>query len=225
MRHAHRRLRLVHVLPAGAASAEQVDAEILLGYLQLVLLVSLREHHHRRGARVDAPLRLRLGDALDAVSAALEAEEPVGPLALHREDDLLVAVERGLVCGHHADTPALRLAVARIHPEEIAREQGGLLSPRAGAYLEAGVARLQRVGRQKPGEHIALGIRYARRKARDLPLGLGGQLRVEGGIRQHRLRAVDVVQKLEVALRRRLELLERGVLAHRLAVALRVRNN
>ena len=55
------------MLAARTARAEKIDPEVLLGNLDLVLLVGLGKHDDRRGGSVDAPLRLSLGNALDAM--------------------------------------------------------------------------------------------------------------------------------------------------------------
>ena len=169
-------------------------------------------------SRVDAPLRLGLGHALHAVSAALEAERAVGAVALHREEDFLVAVERRLVRAHHVDFPAARLAVAGVHAEEVAREQRRLVAARAGAHLEHGVASLQRIRRQQAGQHGALGVRLLGLQPLQLLLGH----RTELGVFQQRLVAVDVVQQLEVARGGGLQLAQCRMLRHDGAVALRV---
>ena len=156
VRHPHRALRLVDVLPACAACAEEVDPYVLLGYVDVVGVVGLGEHYDRRGGGVDAPLSLRLGNALHTVRARLEAERSVGILARHGEHDLLIAVERRLVRVHDGDLHALRLAVAGVHPEEVAREERGLLAARPGADLHHGVAPVERIGRQKRRGKLAL---------------------------------------------------------------------
>ena len=58
---------------------------------------------------------------------------------------------------HHDDLPADGLAVARVHAEQVPREERGLLPAGSGANLHHGVAPLKRVGRQKRREHLLLG--------------------------------------------------------------------
>ena len=222
MRHADGGIGRVHALAAVATRAEDVDAQILLGDLEVVVrLVRLGEHDDRGGGRVDAPLRLRHRHALHAVPAALEAERTVGPVAHDRKEDFLVAVERSLGGAHHVHLPALRLAVTRVHAEEVTCEQRRLVAARSGAHLEDGAAALQRIRRQQARQHGPLRVRDLALQTLDFALRLLGEV----GILQQRLVPLDVVEDLEIALRRRLQLSEGGVLAHRLAVALRVRND
>ena len=69
MGHANRRLRLVHVLPARAAGTEKIDADVLLGNLELILFIGLGKHDHGRRGRMDTTLSLRLRHPLDAMAA------------------------------------------------------------------------------------------------------------------------------------------------------------
>ena len=200
-------------MPAGA---EDVDAQVFLGNLEVVgLFVCFGEDDDGGGGGVDAALRLRLRNALDAVAAALEAEEAVRAVSLDGEDDFLVAVERRGRGRHHVHRPALCLAVARVHAEEVAREEGRFFAARAGAHLEDGVAPLERVGRQKAGQHGAFCRRHLALQLLQLLLGH----RAEVGIVQEGLVAVDVVEQLEVAFGGGFQLTQGGVLPHRRAVA------
>ena len=73
------------------------------------------------------------GHALDAVDAALVLQSRVGALALDLEDDLLQAADAALAVRHHFDLPAAVLGVARVHAEEVGREERGFVAARAGA--------------------------------------------------------------------------------------------
>ena len=55
----------VNPLPAVTAGAENVDPEFALRYHDIVILIRLREHHHRGRRSVDAPLRLGFRDPLE----------------------------------------------------------------------------------------------------------------------------------------------------------------
>ena len=216
--HADGALGLVHMLAAGAAGAEEVDSNILLRYLKLILFVRLGENDDRRGGGMDSSLGLGLGHALDAVAAGLEPEASVCALAEHGEDDLLVAVERGRVGVHDGDFPSMRLAVAGIHAEEIAGEERGLLAAGAGADLHYGVAGLERVGRQERAEKAVLEVGKLRFKGREL----GGGFVLEVGVVEKFAVAGDIGEGLFVGGEGGLELLEKGVVAERRTVALRV---
>ena len=88
VRDAHRGVGRVDGLAARAGRAVDVDLQVVLVDLDVDLL-GLRHHRDGRGGRVDAALRLGLGDALHAVRAALVLEDREGAVALDREHDLL----------------------------------------------------------------------------------------------------------------------------------------
>ena len=92
---ADRRVGGVDALPAGAARAERVDAQILRLDLDVDLL-GLGQHRHRRRRRVDAAARLGRRHALHAMHAALVLQEAVDALALDRRDHFLDAAAPGL---------------------------------------------------------------------------------------------------------------------------------
>ena len=97
VRDPHRRVGRVHALAARAGRAVDVDLEVVRVDLDLDLL-GLGHDRDRRGRGVDPPLRLGLGNALDAVRAGLPLEDGVGAVALDREHDLLEAAR--LVAAH-----------------------------------------------------------------------------------------------------------------------------
>ena len=84
VRDPHRRVGRVDRLPARPRAPVDVDLEVVRVDLDLDV-VGLGEHRDGRGRGVDPALGLGLGDALDAVGAALELEHRVGPVALDRE--------------------------------------------------------------------------------------------------------------------------------------------
>src|SRR5205085_1645913 len=81
---------LLRALAAGPGGAVDVDLEVVRVDLDVDLL-RLGHDRDRRRRGVDTALRLGLGDALDAVRAALELEHREGAVALHGEGDLLEA--------------------------------------------------------------------------------------------------------------------------------------
>src|SRR5207244_10553592 len=117
-------LHLVDVLPARAAAAAAELLDVLGVDLDLYVR-QLGQDGDRGGAGVDAPLRLGLGDALDAVPAALEAEVAVGAVALDVDDDLLeaAALRRGEIVD--VEPPAVALGVALVHIEQVAGNDAG----------------------------------------------------------------------------------------------------
>src|SRR4029078_9870647 len=84
------RVGRVDALATGAGRAGDVDLEVVVVDLDPDL-PGLRHHRDGRVRGVDAALRLGLGDALDAMRAALVLEHGVGAFALDAEHDLLVA--------------------------------------------------------------------------------------------------------------------------------------
>src|SRR4051794_41798916 len=77
MRDPDRRIRRVDALPAGAARAERINAEILRVDVDVHLL-GFGEDGDSRGRRVDAALRFRGGHALDAGGTAVVLQPAVG---------------------------------------------------------------------------------------------------------------------------------------------------
>ena len=103
----------------------------------------------RRGRGVDPAARLGRRDALHAVDAALELEPAVGAVAADLDDRLLDPVDAGLVEAEHLGRVAMATCVAQVHPEDLRREQGGLIAAGAGTDLEDDVALVVRVARQQ----------------------------------------------------------------------------
>src|SRR6202022_358209 len=92
-------------------------------------------HSHGRRRGVDAALGLGLGDALDAMAAALITKTLIHLISTDAEGDFLVSAllagaERNLL---NLPTPVAR--VMRVHVVEVAGEQRRLVAPRAGADL------------------------------------------------------------------------------------------
>ena len=92
------------------------------------------------------PLRLGLGHALHAVHAALVLQAAVHLAALDHDDRFLdAAAARSRSSDISVDPPALALGEARVHPEQIGREQRGLVAARARPDLEHDVLLVVRV--------------------------------------------------------------------------------
>src|SRR5207247_10388237 len=136
----------VDTLAAGAGGTVDVDLEVLLVDPDLDL-TGLGEHgdRHRRG--VDPARRLRDGDALDAVDAALELEAAPHTLALDGEDDLLEPALPGLVFVEDLDPPALSLRVLHVHARQLRGDERGLVASGP---------------RPNPAEHVLFRRRFLR---------------------------------------------------------------
>src|SRR5947209_3781435 len=139
----------VDVLAAGARSAVGVDAKVRGVQDDVADRARLGQDGDRAGGSVDAPLGLGGGHSLDAVAAGLEFELGVGALPDDARDDLLVPAGVARRLRYHLHLPALAFRVARIHAEEVAREERRLVSAGPGADLEEDVALIVGVPRQE----------------------------------------------------------------------------
>ena len=91
------------------------------------------------------PGGLGRGHALHAVDAALVAQLGVDAVALDHGDDFLDAALAGPGHGDDVDLPALPLREARVHAEDLGREERGLVAARPRADLEQDVLLVVRV--------------------------------------------------------------------------------
>ena len=162
--------------PPGPGRPVDVDAQVVLVDLDLAGVVDLGEHEHAGRGGVDAALRLRHGDPLHAVHAALVLE--VGPdavlgchgaLGLHGDLDVLVAAEVGLRGLDDLGLPAAPLGVAQVHAQQVAGEQRGLLAALAGLDLEDDVAAVVGVARDEHAAQLLRGVGRGGLRARAAP--------------------------------------------------------
>src|SRR4029079_4391738 len=114
------------------------------------------EHRDGHRRRVDAALRLGLGHALHAVHAGLELELRIGASARDARDDLAIAAVLAGIRAQDLDAPALALRVAAVHPEQVAREDRGLVAAGARADLEEQVRVVVGVFRHEMAEQRLL---------------------------------------------------------------------
>src|SRR4051812_32488270 len=105
---------------------------------------------------MNSPLRLRGGDPLDAVDAALVAEVPKDALAAQLEDDLLEAAEFSRAGFQRFDLEANTFSVAIVHAPEIGGEEACLIAAGAGADFQDRVLILIGIGRQEGELDVAL---------------------------------------------------------------------
>ena len=220
---AHGGLGLVDLLAARAGRAEVVDAQLLGRDDDFAGLLDLGQHGDRRGGGVDAPLRLGLGNALDAVAARLVAQRLVDVGAFDGEDDFLEPAELGGRGVDDGGLEAARLAEVGIHPVEVAGEEGGLLAAGAGADFHDGVAGVVGIRRQHQGHHAALRPGKARLELLLLlegdfaELGIGRRVGQQLGVLgQHLLDVPEVV-------RRRQQVAQALVVADQVLVGRRIR--
>ena len=118
-------------------------------------------------------------------------------IARDLELDGLEAAGVGRAAGENLDLPALARGEALVHLEEVAREDAGLVAAHAGADLDDGVLLVIGVGRDEQDLDLVL-------ESRDLGLVLGdvvlehGLLVRIGGLVQHLLGGLDVVEGAQV---------------------------
>ena len=143
------RIRLVDVLAAGTRGAERVDAQLGGIDRQVLDLVEFRQDRNRARGGMDAALCFRRRHALHAVRARFELELRVRAFAHDAADDFPVAAVLASAFAQHFDLPALPLGIARIHAEEVAGENGGLVPARAGADFQEDVRVVARVLRDQ----------------------------------------------------------------------------
>ena len=117
---------------------------------------------------MNAAARFGRGHSLDAVDAALKLQARVGASTVNLEDDLLQAADAGFVRVVDFDGPAMPLGIAGVHPEEVRREERGLLAPGAGPDLDDHVFVIVRIAR---GDCLAeLGVEISKARAQRVQL-------------------------------------------------------
>jgi hypothetical protein len=116
--------------------------------------LDLGHHRDRRGGGVDASLRLGRGHALHAMAAGLELELRIGAVADDARDHFLVAAGVARALGDDLHLPAVALGEARVHAEEVAREERALVAARARADFEEEVALVVGIARQEHPLHL-----------------------------------------------------------------------
>ena len=142
-------------------------------------------------------LRLRGGDTLHAVHAALILQRAIDALARHRADDFLEASGRTFVGAGNFQPPALALAILGVHAEEVAGKEGRLVAARAPPDFQDGVAAVLRVGRDEQELDFLLQLGPARLAAVQLLAGHFTHLRV-ALVGNDVLGLVDAGQHLDV---------------------------
>ena len=92
MRHAHRAIRLVDVLAAGATRTHGVDTHVLCPDINVDIL-SLGQHCNRCSRRMNAPARFRCWNALHPVHTTFEFQPRENALPGDRYDNLAVSAK------------------------------------------------------------------------------------------------------------------------------------
>src|SRR5713226_10036017 len=81
MRDADGRFHLVDVLPALAARAKRIHAQVLRTYVDLDAVIDFRNHENRRKGRMSPSRLVKRGDSNEAVNPRLAREQPKGIFA------------------------------------------------------------------------------------------------------------------------------------------------
>ncbi len=178
---------------------EDVDAKVI-GIDVDLHRFGFRQHGdgHRRG--VDPTLRLRNGNALHAVHAALVLEATVHAVAADARDPLLDSASSGPGDRQRLDLPALRLGVPAVHAEECAGEQRRLFAAGARSNLENHVLVVVRVPGNEQRVDRALDLGAERLEACGLRASHVAQLGIR--VAQHGASALDLIERLPIADRR-----------------------
>ncbi len=118
VRDAHGGVGDVDVLAAGTARAVGVDAEVLVGDLDLDVLVDLRRHVHRRERRVPALCGIERRDPDQAMHTHLALQVPVGMIADDVERRALQTRLLAVLPVDQLRFPAAALHEAHVHAQE-----------------------------------------------------------------------------------------------------------
>ena len=126
----HRRVGLVDVLTTRAGGAKGVHSQISLVDVDGLDLVGLWQYGDRAGTGVDPPLGFCFGNALHAMSAALELQPAVHVAALYARHNFLVAAVFAWPCVDDLYLPATGFRVAAVHAMQITGENCRLVAAR-----------------------------------------------------------------------------------------------
>src|SRR5579871_164638 len=180
---ANRRVGGVYRLPAWTRGTERIDANVLGLELDFDV-VRYGQHRHRDGGSVHASLLFGDRHPLHAMHAAFVAQLAVNLVAAHQGDDFLQAAHRGLAAGRDFDLPVLRLRIARVHAENLVREQRGFVAAGTGTDFEHNVLLVERIARQHEDLQFFLNLGELRLQVCDLFLSHFAKLGIL--ILQHR---------------------------------------
>ena len=139
VRDAHGGIRRVHALPAGAAGAEDVHAQIRFLDLDFDVVARVGDHIHRGKGSVAASRRVKGRNTDEAVDAALPFEEAIYVLAGNTQAH---ALDPGFVAGQEVQLlygKTVRVRPTQVHALEHLRPVLRLRAARAGVDFENGV--------------------------------------------------------------------------------------
>jgi len=111
---------------------------------------------------MNAALRFRGGNALDAMHATFIFQLGINLLPLNRGDDFLEAADGRRRAFQDFDFPALRFGVAGIHAEEFGGKESGFVAAGAGADFHDDALVVEGIFREEQEFQFALGHLLAR---------------------------------------------------------------
>ena len=185
-------------------------------------LIRFRQIGDGRGRRVDAALRLGLGDALHAMAAAFVLEMLEDVVAGDAEDDFLVAALLAGAEGNFLDLPALIAGIVRVHAIEVAGEDGRLVAAGAGADFQHHIAVVHGVLGQQRHADLLRQLVDTRLQRLELGFGHAAHFRIGSGVRQQRFGIRNLGPRRAIDLHRVDQRIELGELARDLDVFLGV---
>ena len=124
----HAALGLVLVLSARPSRTHDVDLEVLGADVDLHVL-GLGKNGDRRRGGMDSPLGLRLGNALDPMTAAFKLEMAKNALAGKAERDLAETSQLGRLHVHDFKFPAHALGEPPVHLVQVAANRAASSPP------------------------------------------------------------------------------------------------
>ena len=161
------------------------------------------------------PLRFCRRHALHAVAAGLEAQRAVDPIAIDAQHHFLEAAELARRLAEHLGLPALAFGKTRVHAQQVAREQRGLVAAGAGADFEERRAGVVGVLGQQQALHFVFELPQFGLGVRDLLMGHRDHVGILGGagLGQHLARGRQIVFASAAAREAAGQLRDFGVLA------------
>ena len=163
--------------PPAPRGTHRIDADILVTDFNIHIF-RFGQYGDGGGAGVDTPARLGGRHALDAVNAGFKLQLAEHAAPVDRGDDLLVAANLAIAGRQHFNLPSLLGGMALIHGKQVAGEQRGFISARAGADFQNDAGLVVLVFRQEKELQFALERGDALFELRALFLGQLGHVLV-----------------------------------------------
>ncbi len=115
---------------------------------------------------------------MHAVRSGFEFEQRISPAADDAADDFLVAAMLARTFAQNLDAPTLGFGITRVHAEQVAGKDGGLVAAGAGADFQEDMAVVLRILRHQQALQLEFLGRDPRREVGELFLAHGPGFRV-----------------------------------------------